>query len=150
MPRPRFDEEHWRERLRAAGLRVTSTRLDILRVMCASDTPLNAQDLQHALPAGSADRVTVYRTLASLVKSGLAHRIDPGDRVWRFRLTEEAHADHPHFVCDACGAVECLDDASVRVSLEGADRERAARITQSDVYLHGACDTCAGHGPRRP
>lgn len=148
MPRERFDEQHWRDRLRAAGLRVTPTRLDILRVMAASETPLNALDLQHALPAGSADRVTIYRTLASFVKVGLAHRIDPGDRVWRFRLTEEAHADHPHFVCDACGAVECLDDASVRISLDDPDRERAARITQSDVYLHGACDTCAGDDDR--
>ncbi len=140
-----FDEAAWRGRLRAAGLRVTSTRLDVLRALHEAQGPLAAHEALGALPRGAADRVTVYRTLNSFVKAGLAHRVDPGDRVWRFVLAEQGHADHPHLVCDACGAVECLDNASIRVAYDTAkgEAEREVTITQSDVYLHGACGHCA-------
>lgn len=139
----RFDAEQWSARLRAAGLRVTSTRLDILRILAQAPAPMNAQDVFTTLGVRTADRVTVYRTLNSFVRAGLVHRIDPGDRVWRFGLTDTGHADHAHFVCDTCGAVECLENAAIRVSVEGDTRQRAARITQRDVYLHGECDSCA-------
>lgn len=136
-------ETLWAARLREAGLRATGTRLDILRALAAASSPLNAQEVYSALPAGSADRVTVYRTLNSFVQVGIAHRIDPGDRVWRFGLTDVGHADHAHFVCDSCGGVECLENAAIRVVIEGGSRARTARITQRDVYLHGRCDRCA-------
>jgi Fur family ferric uptake transcriptional regulator len=137
------DEGVWAARLREAGLRATGTRMDILRALAAAPSPMNAQEVLSALPGAGADRVTVYRTLNSFVKAGLAHRIDPGDRVWRFGLNDVGHADHAHFVCDACGAVECLENAAIRVLIEGGSRSRTARITQRDVYLHGQCDRCA-------
>ena len=101
--------------LRAAGLRVTGIRLSIMRALGASRTALDATALDEQLAAAgeSADRVTVYRTLNTLVDSGIAHRIDPGDRIFRYSLTDHAHCteghhehEHPHMVCDACGAVE--------------------------------------------
>lgn len=104
---------------------------------------MNAQDVLAALPEGAADRVTVYRTLNTLVRAGLAHRTDPGDRVWRFNLVEKSHDEHPHLVCDACGAVRCLDDASIRIAFDDTHKEREVTITQSNVYLHGACDDCS-------
>lgn len=137
------DADLWAARLREAGLRVTGTRADILRALAGATAPMNAQEVLAALPGGGADRVTVYRTLNSFVKAGLAHRIDPGDRVWRFGINDVGHADHAHFVCDSCGGVECLENAAIRVSIEGGARARTARITQRDVYLHGECDRCA-------
>lgn len=151
-----FDETWWKQRLREHGLRATGPRMEVLRVLSASPSPMTAQEVidMAATSAGAgaqeepADRVTVYRTLASFVDAGLAHRMDPGDRVWRFGLLracgEDAHEHHghAHFVCDACGVIRCLDDATINVSLKGRGAEQRLRIKQQDVYLHGTCESC--------
>lgn len=143
-----FDEPWWKQRLHDVSLRATSARLDVLRVLAASPLPLTAQDVLELVRKTdeSADRVTVYRTLSSLVDAGIAHRMDPGDRVWRFGLLgrgeSHEHRGHAHFVCDACGEVRCLADSTISVALKGRATEQRLKIKQQDVYLHGTCETC--------
>lgn len=145
-----------RELLRRAQLRVTSVRLAILRLLRSSKVALDAADVAAAikLAGEDADRVTVYRTLNSLVDAGIAHRVDPGDRIFRFSMTDHARCsegkhehEHPHMVCDNCGAVECIQDAEVIIKpREGARAGEGARrfkVTQQDIMLHGTCDRCA-------
>lgn len=155
-----------RDRLRMAGLRITAVRVGILRLMDASPTALTAQEVSDQLKAWwdlqqkdgkreadgvhgpKPDRVTVYRTLNSLVETGMAHRVDPGDRVFRFGLNAADAAGrpardhdqpHPHFVCDSCGGVECMEEADVVVkAAPGAKR----RVTHQEVQLHGLCSDC--------
>jgi Fur family ferric uptake transcriptional regulator len=172
--------------LRAAGLRVTAMRTDILAVLTRSSRALTAAEVleelsrpphegakAHKRPAGTShrraaahDKVTVYRTLNTLVESNLAHKVDPGDRVFRYSLTDHARCsherhdhEHPHVVCDSCGTVECLDDAEVIVRSRnpasdpkgapggkaiGASRSRLTRfrITRQEITLRGTCERC--------
>ena len=144
----RQGESGWPARLRDKGLRVTRARLDVLGVLSASPTPMHAQGVIDALADVHADRVTVYRTLNSLVESGIAHKVDPGDRVWRYGLLAGGgsggapHEGHAHFVCDECGTVRCLEDSTIRVSLGGKSESERFKVTQRDVYLHGTCQRC--------
>lgn len=149
MGTPAFDQEHWKKRLRNARLRVTGPRLDVLRVLHDSPLPATAQEvLASAGRLGPTDRVTVYRTLNSLVKSGIAHRVDPGDRTWRYGLLAEHHGQHAHFVCDECGTIRCLEDAMITVSMKGRPSPDRFRVKQQDVYLHGTCETCLDSAPK--
>ncbi len=151
-----------RDLLRCASLRVTAMRIALINQLAGSRHPTTAQKLFDDLCAESKrsrstrpDRVTVYRTLNALVEAGLAHKVDPGDRVFRFSLTDHArcegekHAhEHPHFVCDDCGTVECLDGE--RVVIKGADASSKRRVKQDGVVLHGTCGGCADESaPRR-
>jgi Fur family ferric uptake transcriptional regulator len=149
------DDAALKELLRHGKLRVTSVRMAILRTLGTSPVAMDAAEVADALHAAGdeADRVTVYRTLNSLVDSGIAHRVDPGDRIFRFSLTDhgrctgEHHAhEHPHMVCDTCGAVECIMDAEVvikpRTDAEPPSRQKF-KVTQQDIMLHGTCDRCA-------
>lgn len=154
------------KRLRQAGLRATPVRLAIMQLLSRGKAALNAQEVADRLAdlpkVGPADRVTVYRTLNTLVDAGLAHKVDPGDRVFRFSLTDHAHCtehdhrhEHPHLVCDSCGVVECLDGAEVVVqSRAGEKPARPLRVAQHDVTIHGRCESCddgaAGAGPTAP
>lgn len=143
MSRPAFDQDHWKERLRSAGLRVTGARLDVLRTLHDSPLPATAQEILDSVEKlGHTDRVTVYRTLNSLVEAGIAHRVDPGDRTWRFGLLVDEHARHAHSVCDECGTIRCLEEAMVTVSMKGKPGASRFRVKQQDVYLHGTCETC--------
>lgn len=146
--------------LRLAGLRVTRTRTQVILALRETATPKTAQqvfDLVSASLGEVVDRVTVYRTLNALVDSGLAHKVDPGDRVFRFQLTDHAHCttdhhvhEHPHFVCDSCGNVECLEGARVQVTPPSPATPAPAtphppppqRTIRQDVLLHGTCGNC--------
>ena len=132
-------------------MRVTSVRVAVLEALAKARGAMTAQELLDAL--GEADRVTVYRTLNSLVEAGVAHKVDPGDRVYRFGLTaptastKDAGHQHPHFVCDACGNVECLEDTEVIVQARdgakrGAMKRKKMKLSSQDVLLHGTCEGC--------
>ncbi len=156
--------------LREAGLRVTDYRLQIIELLDGSGEVLDAADVYEKLKSQGVDRVTVYRTLASLVDAGLAHKVDPGDRTYRYGLTDHSRCthehhihDHPHLVCDSCTRVECLEDAEViirhnappasaasshKLNPEPAAASKARPlIKQQSVTLHGLCSRCntAGH-----
>lgn len=163
-------ESGLREVLRSAGMRITGTRLALLRVMGQSRAPASAQQIFDDLCAtrksgatkgtgGRPDRVTVYRTLNSLVEVGLAHKVDPGDRVYRFSLTDHARCEgekhvheHPHFVCDSCGVVECLENERVVIKSAAKGHEThpshttrptsKRQVKQDGVVLHGTCGPC--------
>ncbi len=137
-----FDEQQWRTRLRQGGLRATEPRLAVLRILAGAASPLTAQVVLGASRTAALDRVTVYRTLTSLVRSGLAHRLDTGDRVWRYGLSEAADHRHAHLVCDECGTVRCAGDATLNVSFKGRAGVEKFRVKQHDVYLHGTCEDC--------
>ena len=171
--------ERYKALLRESKLRVTSVRLAILRALEDAHEAMTAQQMfDRGAAAGAApgrksskpgrkgageeeggapDRVTVYRTLNSLVESGIAHRVDPGDRVFRFSLTDHAKCsehhhvhEHPHFVCDSCGKVQCLQGAEVVIKTQDEDTARTARwrVKQQDVVLHGTCDACLESGAK--
>lgn len=137
-----FDEKAWRRRLRDADLRVTRARMEVLRALAASPAPISAPEVLEQLSGDEIDRVTVYRTLNLLVDSGLADRLDMGNRVWRYGLASAAHADHAHFVCESCGEVRCLSGARVEVTFDAEARVPGLRVTHRELFLRGMCERC--------
>ncbi len=131
-------------RLRAAGLRATQPRLAVLKALEQSRSVTHSE-LAEALAGSGWDRATVYRNLVALAEAGLARRVDPGDHVWRYEIADATASDearaHPHFVCDDCGAVECLPGVSLRVGAAG-DAPRAVLERSVEVQLRGRCDRC--------
>ncbi len=133
--------------LRACGLRATSARVAVLGCLEAAEGPLSHAEVFDRVRPGGFDRATVYRNLVDLTEVGLARRYDLGDHVWRFELAEEADAHaaeaHAHFVCNACGSIECLPDDSVAVkAVRGAPRALAHK--DLEVQVRGTCDECVG------
>ena len=66
-----------------------------------------------------------------------------GDHIWRFELVRGGHprTDHPHFVCSACGQVECLPGLGMSVRARAA-LPAAVRQREVEVQLKGLCDKC--------
>jgi Fur family ferric uptake transcriptional regulator len=135
--------------LRRAGLRITPARLAVLAALRGRTAPASHADLAAALAASALDRATVYRNLVELVKAGLARRRDLGDHVWRFEAAtaRPGGKEHPHFLCTACGSLECLD--TLRVSLRRAARvPRALKDDAVEILVKGLCDKCQGRRER--
>lgn len=124
--------------LAECGLRRTEGRLHLLVTLLQAEHPLSHQEL---LERSGLSRVAVYRALDSFRGAGIVHRVDAGDRLWRFAVCSCGHSIHchPHFTCRVCGEVECLNQISLpTLSLRGLD----CQIEEQEVYLRGVCGKC--------
>ena len=133
------------ELLHRSGLRRTPVRIGVLRILGQSDHPLDVPTIVGQLPEQT-DAVTVYRTLNTFTRKKLVHRVRGEERSWRYALGQpedkRAHR-HPHFVCDDCGKVDCLNEATIPEGLvRSLGISRGYSTSYAEVVLHGQCPKC--------
>jgi Fe2+ or Zn2+ uptake regulation protein len=130
------------ERLRERGLRATSQRLVMHRLLTESNRHLSAERLleeaSDRLPGVSLP--TVYATLELFEELGIVRRVKDGGGtlLWDTRAD-----DHHHIVCRRCGRVE---DIEAPLDLEAARRSAKRAGFQPDraeVVVSGLCSSCA-------
>ncbi len=92
---------------------------------------------------GELDRVTLYRTLTTLQKAGLVHRVQGREGVWHFCAhmprADRCPDNHPHFLCVQCGQMRCLTDQSIPyIAIDEGER-----VTGKQLVASGLCSVCA-------
>jgi Fur family ferric uptake transcriptional regulator len=132
-----------KERLRELGLRVTASRLAVLRVLAEAERPLSHAEVVDVLgDDATCDRATVYRNLVALVGIQLARVASHAGGVVRYEIAkDESHRAHPHFLCDGCGVVSCLPETEV---LTPKKAKWSKSLAGAEVQFVGRCPTCAG------
>jgi Fe2+ or Zn2+ uptake regulation protein len=121
-------------------VRLTRQRQAVLAAVRRSQEHPDAahvfEEVRRDLP--SISLATVYRSLEALVREGQIAKIEGAGGPTRFdgRLD-----DHPHFICQHCGAVIDLDielpDLKAMITLPGL------RITSTQVQFSGVCGDCS-------
>lgn len=107
-----------------------------------SEEALSAVRLVQAFQ-DTCDKVTVYRVLERLEKSGKIHRIMGVEGNTYFatcgNCTEKNHHDyHAHLQCKNCGTVVCLN-AEVQLPAKGN-----FKVESEHLLLYGECEACVG------
>ncbi len=131
----------WAERLRAAGLRVTSQRMLVLEIV---------HSLRHAKPEQIVDRAndlgtsldlsTVYRAVEVLESVGLlghAH-LDGGSATYHWADSRP----HAHLTCRACGRTEAVDGEILAGLADDLSRDFAFTVDVAHTVLYGQCHRC--------
>jgi Fur family ferric uptake transcriptional regulator len=141
-----------------AGLKSTTSRLEVTTVLAQNNYPLTHQDLLKQLP-DNFDRVTLYRVLDWLLLNKIIHRISGEDRAWRFQLnassgnniqyTEKSTVlttsnalnqhSHAHFQCGKCGKVFCLDDVHPKLT---NNIPTDFTVDTIELNIKGKCANC--------
>jgi len=130
--------------LKQKNLRKTPVRVGVLELLTRNHRPMSVPEILGKLKR--VDTVTVYRTLNTFVRKKMVHRVRSEDRSWLYATTD-SHAQpkhlHPHFVCENCGKVECLEGAEIPESfIESLHVDRGYSVTYPEVVLHGTCPRC--------
>jgi Fur family ferric uptake transcriptional regulator len=148
--------------LRSAGERVTPARYAVLRVVDAADLAdehLTAEQIgaRVAEAEPSVHRATVYRTLTSLVETGVLSHVHLGGSATVYHLAEPAPADehvhdhdhaHAHVQCHVCGRVlDVAPDVFDEVARRLLD-EVGFVVDTGHAALLGTCREC--HSARTP
>jgi Fe2+ or Zn2+ uptake regulation protein len=137
--------------LRKAGLARTPQRLAVLTRLISATGPLSVHDLFVATRGAlSIDRVTIYRTLASLRKSGIVREIETGSGPAHYEMACHHNPIHPHFQCRLCGSLTCLPALTLSQAWEWYSRPFNFTLEEISVRLSGVCGPCQQRAFRNP
>lgn len=124
------------------GLRKTAMREQVLAIFHRHKMALAQSDLEKAL--GTADRITLYRTIRAFEDAGLIHRAFDGGPTPRWALchghcTDHGHNDsHAHFHCARCQRTLCLEN----VAVPPIKVPSGFVVNDAQVVLSGLCEAC--------
>jgi Fur family transcriptional regulator, stress-responsive regulator len=129
------------EMLKAAGLRVTATRVAVLgalveRPHASADDLLEA--VRGALPAPSVQ--SVYNALGDFVDAGLTRRIEPAGHPGLFEIG--VGDNHHHVVCTACGRVDDVECVVGEAPCLHVPEDTGYAIASAEVTFWGVCPAC--------
>jgi Fur family transcriptional regulator, ferric uptake regulator len=130
------------EALAQAGLRITKQRLAVLEALDGRTEAVTAQDLHQELRKrkGSPGLATIYRTLASLAKSGVLDTF-ARDGEQGFRMCGSAHHHH-HLVCRTCGSVDEVTSEAIESWVSRVAKSRGFEVTGHSAEVYGFCASC--------
>lgn len=130
------------ERLRARGLKVTASRLAVLRAVdeLGGHPDAGAIATNARARLGSISTQAVYDGLHALEAVGLLRRITPAGSPARYET--RVGDNHHHLVCRSCGAAEDVDCAVGEAPcLQPAD-DRGFVVDEAEVIFWGVCADC--------
>jgi len=140
--------EDYAELVRSAGLRVTASRVAVLRSLSRcphADTETVIRQVRAEL--GSVSPQAVYNVLAAFVEAGLVRRIEPAGSLALYEL--RVADNHHHVVCRKCGAVQDVDCALGRRPCLTPSDTHGYVLDEAEVTYWGICPACQS-GPSTP
>jgi Fur family ferric uptake transcriptional regulator len=117
---------NFKEQIQQCGLKATPGRLALLEHLYKSDAPLCYEQVKVAV---TIDKATFYRTMATFEANGIVDAFEFPDNRRHYEYHRHPHA---HFICSACGGVECLKQSSI--SLPNYKIET--------IVIKGTCPAC--------
>lgn len=131
-----------KDELRTLSLKATPARLAVLRLLEQVGKPLDVAAIIAYLDEHNirADPVTVFRIINVFTKLGLTRQVQLNEGKFRYELSSKA--DHHHFICENCGAIEDISDCGVD-TLEEEIRQRKHFIVKNhSLEFFGVCKQC--------
>ncbi len=135
------ETNNWSEALHTRNLKVTNNRIEVLNAIEEYDKAIPYSKIQKQVD--SIDRVTLYRTLNSLIESGLIHKVSVENDETFYAIcsqqctTKEHNHQHVHFKCTICNEVSCVQSNSIEtLNLPGY------KIESFEIQAKGVCYSC--------
>jgi Fur family ferric uptake transcriptional regulator len=136
------ETERLEERLRAAGLRATTPRIAVLRVLAESRDHPRVDQVIERVRAGGVPISTqaAYDVCEALHRVALARRIAPAGSPVRYEA--RVGDNHHHLVCRGCGTTADVDCAvGLAPCLEPSDAAGFS-VDEAEVTFWGLCPRC--------
>src|SRR4051794_41865549 len=134
------------ERLRTAGLRVTASRVAVLRVLAeAEDHPRVDQVIERVRNGGlSISTQAAYDVCEALREHGIARRIAFAGGPARYEA--RAGDNHHHLVCRSCGLTVDIDCVTGATPCLDAPEASGFAVDEAEVTFWGLCPACQTQG----
>lgn len=131
------------ERVRAAGMKLTQQRMQMLKILLHHPEPISADEIfkNFDVKDESMDLVTIYRILKKFEEAGMVTRLEFGDGIARFELTLESGHHHHHVICRQCQRVEPLHICDLDVHIKMVEAMGYKQVSHR-LDFFGLCSKC--------
>lgn len=138
----------FRRYLREQGLPVTQQREAIAEVVFNSSEHLSVDDIETKLrdQGERIGKATIYRTLETLVKSGLVEEHDFGEGFKRYEHLFGQKPVREHLICTECGKVAEIHSTELHRVQEEAARKQGFLPSRYRLQIYGLCSDCRAAG----
>jgi Fe2+ or Zn2+ uptake regulation protein len=128
--------------IRDQGARVTSARRALVTALVQARGHVTADDLAALVQKAQPDvhLSTIYRSLDALERIGVVDHVHLGHGRAVYHLADEPHQ---HLVCEACGAVVEVPDATFAELSDALRRRYGFAIRPNHFAVLGRCRACA-------
>lgn len=126
--------------LKAAGLRATVQREQVLHILEHTASPMTAEEIHAAIGKGSVSGLsTTYRVLSQLTEHGILLKNEGGDCRAYFQLA----SSHQHTLhCTVCGRVVPIEGCPLAALEQRLCAETGYTITGHSLAFTGICPHC--------
>jgi Fur family transcriptional regulator, stress-responsive regulator len=129
------------ERLRIAGLRVTSPRIAVLEAL-GTRSHIDAETIAAAARErlGTLSAQAVYDILHAFAEAGLVRRIEPAGSpaVYETRVGD----NHHHIVCRICGSIADVDCTIGEAPCLTPSSASGYIVDEAEITFWGICPNC--------
>ena len=128
--------------IRRKGLRRTTQRDTIVRVVFSKDEHFTAEELFERVRKADSEtsRATVYRTLGLLVEANLLQEIDLGDNQTTYDPNFLDKPSHNHLVCIDCGQVVEFEDLNLDILNDCVTRRLGFKPLRQSIKIEANCE----------
>lgn len=134
--------EELRQKLRQAGLRLTSPRRAVLEVLDRPGTHLDAESIVRTARAShpSLSRQAVYDNLNALVNAHVLRRIEPAGSpsLYETRVGD----NHHHLLCRVCRTTVDVDCVVGHAPCLQPSQDHGYVVDEAEVLFWGICPRC--------
>ena len=136
-----MDTQQFKDLLKSRALKATNSRLKLLESLQAYKSAMPYSEIQSAMQP--MDRVTLYRTLETLLGQGIIHQAFRDNNETYYALcghtcnSQEHNHEHIHFSCNVCNEVTCQEISNkINIDLPNFEIEKVA------IVVKGTCQKC--------
>ena len=125
------------------NLKITRQRRSVLKAFLDCENHVSAEELYNTVTETESKigLATVYRTLALLIRSGLASEMDFGDGQKRYEHRYK-HKHHDHMICTECGKIIEFTNPIIEKLQDEIAAQNGFTITSHKLDLFGNCSDC--------
>ena len=141
--------DRFRRLLKERGLKTTSQRMAILKVLLSQpDSHLTAEEIYDLVKKDWPDigLATVYRNIQLLSEMHLIDRLNLDDGYVRYEIGDQDRSDHHHhhhhMICMNCGRVFAFQEDLLDNLEQKIEQTTGFIISDHEVKLYGRCADC--------
>ncbi|MGC9350407.1 MAG: Fur family transcriptional regulator [Sulfurovum sp.] len=138
-----MNSDEIKEELREKGIKNTRAKSLLLYLLKNAEAPMDVNSLHaESQKETSVNLVTVYRTLQQFHEKALVQEFVGQDGVTQYEYRRKGSTAHPHFQCEKCNRVFCLEELDFDAALYFSNMAKEHKVNSVNITLNGVCEAC--------
>ena len=138
-----MNSDEIKEELREKGIKNTRAKSVLLHILKNAEAPMDVNSLyRECQKETSVNLVTVYRTLQQFHEKELVEEFVGKDGVSQYEYLQKGSIAHPHFQCEKCNRIICLEELGFDDALYFSNMAKQHRVNSINITLNGVCEDC--------